>query len=234
MLNQLIDLLYSSSLDAVHGSMQVFNEFVKSDLTEDQILPVLRQLLPALLNILGSPQHTLSPLTRARAVSVFRQCVTTPLFMVKEQQAVKEVSESILPVWIDVFKHLLSVPVQQDVHNNETWDGLSIRIEIINTLENLHTGFPKSLSPHLGDFLTLLLSHLRDLLPTFLHYYTSSSSDSPTTASEDEPIEPNKLGCPVLDFATAAVHSSKSKQWLQSPGNLEGLVVATFGRMQMS
>ena len=79
-------------------------------------------------------QHTLSPLTRARAVSVFRQCVTTLLFMVKEQhpQSVKEASESILPVWIDAFKHLLSVPVQQDVHNKETWDGLSIRIEIFN------------------------------------------------------------------------------------------------------
>ena len=29
-------------------------EFIKSDLTEDQILPVLRELLPVLLSILGS------------------------------------------------------------------------------------------------------------------------------------------------------------------------------------
>ena len=36
--------------------MQVFNEFIKSDLSEDQILPVLRELLPALLSILGSNQ----------------------------------------------------------------------------------------------------------------------------------------------------------------------------------
>lgn len=36
--------------------MQVFTEFIKSDLTEDQILPVLRDLLPVLLHILGSPQ----------------------------------------------------------------------------------------------------------------------------------------------------------------------------------
>jgi hypothetical protein len=34
--------------------MQVFTDFIKSDLTEDQILPVLRNLLPVLLNILGS------------------------------------------------------------------------------------------------------------------------------------------------------------------------------------
>ena len=36
--------------------MQLFTEFIKSDLTEDQILPVLRQLLPVLLNILGAPE----------------------------------------------------------------------------------------------------------------------------------------------------------------------------------
>lgn len=35
--------------------MQVFTEFIKSDITEDQLLPVLRQLLPVLLNILGAP-----------------------------------------------------------------------------------------------------------------------------------------------------------------------------------
>ena len=36
--------------------MQVMAEFIKADLTEDQILPVLRQLLPILLNILGAPE----------------------------------------------------------------------------------------------------------------------------------------------------------------------------------
>jgi hypothetical protein len=36
--------------------MQVFTEFIKSDLTEDQILPVLRELLPVLMSILGSTE----------------------------------------------------------------------------------------------------------------------------------------------------------------------------------
>jgi len=40
--------------------MQVFTEFIKSDLTEDQILPVLRELLPVLLRILGTPEVWLS------------------------------------------------------------------------------------------------------------------------------------------------------------------------------
>lgn len=40
--------------------MQVFTEFIKSDLTEDQILPVLRELLPVLLSILGSTEVVFS------------------------------------------------------------------------------------------------------------------------------------------------------------------------------
>ena len=54
LLTSLIGLLSSGSPDSVHGAIQVFTEFIKSDLTEDQILPVLRQLLPVLLSIIGS------------------------------------------------------------------------------------------------------------------------------------------------------------------------------------
>lgn len=54
LLTSLIGLLSSGSPDSVHGATQVFTEFIKSDLTEDQILPVLRQLLPVLLSIIGS------------------------------------------------------------------------------------------------------------------------------------------------------------------------------------
>ena len=54
LLTSLIHLLSSGSTDSVHGAMQVFTEFIKADLTEDQLLPVLRDLLPSLLNILGA------------------------------------------------------------------------------------------------------------------------------------------------------------------------------------
>lgn len=56
LLTSLIALLSSGSQASVHGAMQVFTEFIKSDLTEDQILPVLRELLPVLIGILGSPE----------------------------------------------------------------------------------------------------------------------------------------------------------------------------------
>ena len=42
--------------------MELFNEFIRADITEDQILPVLRDLLPVLLNILGAADVSLRPL----------------------------------------------------------------------------------------------------------------------------------------------------------------------------
>lgn len=53
LLTSLIGLLSSNSPDSVHGAMQVLVEFIKADLTEDQILPILRMLLPVLMRILG-------------------------------------------------------------------------------------------------------------------------------------------------------------------------------------
>ena len=59
LLNNLISLISSGSPDSVHGAMQVFTEFIKADLSEDQILPVLRNLLPVLHGILGSTEVSL-------------------------------------------------------------------------------------------------------------------------------------------------------------------------------
>ncbi|EJD03488.1 ARM repeat-containing protein [Fomitiporia mediterranea MF3/22] len=232
LLASLIGLLSSSSLDSVHGSMQVFNEFIKTDLTEDQILPVLRELLPVLLNILGSTQHT--PLTRAKAVSVFRQCITT-LYMVKEQhpQAVKEATSSILPVWIDAFKLLLRASPENDVQNVTSWDALAIRIEVFRALDTVHLGFAKSLAPHYDELLDIALAHLRTLLPTFSRHYLSKSSIPPPSASEEEPIELSMLGCPIIDFIAVITRNSKAKSWLQS-SNVESLIIALCGWMQMT
>jgi hypothetical protein len=41
--------------------MRVVSEFVKNDLSEDQLLPVVQDLVPALLAVLGSPQVSAEP-----------------------------------------------------------------------------------------------------------------------------------------------------------------------------
>lgn len=70
-------------------------------------------------------------LTRARTVSVFRQCVTA-LYMVKDQhpQSVQEATSVILPEWLEAFRVILDSDPQQEVAGAENWDALAVRIQI--------------------------------------------------------------------------------------------------------
>ncbi|KAF7337532.1 ARM repeat-containing protein [Mycena sanguinolenta] len=232
LLSSLIGLISSGSSDSVHGAMQVFTEFIKSDLTEDQILPVLRDLLPVLLSILGAPEVH-SPLTRARTVSVFRQCVTA-LYMVKGQhpQAVKEAIATILPIWLEAFKVLLSTDPQADIANAQNWDALAVRIQVFKTLDVIHTSFPRALTPYLNDYLSMSLSHLHSLYGPFSQYYLSSAESVPRS-SENEAIELPQLICPIFDFTAAVTRGGKSKGWFESQ-NLSALIASVFSFLQMT
>ncbi|KAJ7150409.1 armadillo-type protein [Mycena filopes] len=222
LLSSLIGLLSSGSSDSVHGAMQVFTEFIKSDLTEDQILPVLRDLLPVLLSILGATEVH-GPLTRARTVSVFRQCVIA-LYMVKGQhpQAVKEAIATILPIWLEAFKVLLSTDPQADIARAQDWDALSVRIQVFKTLDTIHTSFPRALTPYLSDYLSISLNHLNSLYGTFSQYYLSSNESAPRS-SENEAIELPQLICPIFDFTAAVTRGGKSKGWFENQ-NLSALI----------
>ncbi|KAF8346879.1 armadillo-type protein [Amanita rubescens] len=226
LLPSLINLLSSGSPISVHGAMQVFAEFIKSELTEDQTLPILRELLPVLLSILGSTELYSAP-TRARTVSVFRQCMTV-LYMVKDQhpQAVKEATSQVLPVWLDAFKVLLNLDLQREVQGSENWDGLSIRIQVFKTLDTLHTSFPRALTPYLPDFLNSALHHLQIIYPSFVHYYISAA-DSPPRTSEDELIELPDLIVPIVDFIAAVARGGKAKLWFDAQ-HFPALVSAVF------
>ncbi|KAI0275362.1 ARM repeat-containing protein [Gloeopeniophorella convolvens] len=209
LLNHLIQLLSSGSSNSIHGAMEVFTEFVRADLTEDQLLPVMRELLPVLMAILSAnEQH--SPLTRARTISVFRQCVEA-LYMVKDQhpQAVKEAAANVLPVWLDAFKVLLELDPQHDVIG-EHWDGLDIRVQIFKTLDTVHTSFPRVIAPYLPAYLSASLHHLQALYPTFVQYYLADNATVPNS-SEGVPIELHKLIAPLVDFVSAATRRSKAR-----------------------
>ncbi|KAJ7754965.1 armadillo-type protein [Mycena maculata] len=232
LLTSLIGLLSSGSSDSVHGAMQVFTEFIKSDLTEDQILPVLRDLLPVLLSILGAP-GVHAPLTRARTVSVFRQCVTA-LYMVKGQhpQAVKEAIATILPIWLEAFKVLLSTDPQVDIANARDWDALAVRIQVFKALDTIHTSFPRALTPYLNGYLTISLSHLQSLYGTFSQFYLSSNESAPRS-SENETIELPQLICPIFDFTGAVTRGGKSKAWFENQ-KFSALIASVFNFLQMT
>lgn len=232
LLTSLIQLLSSSSSDGVHGAMQVFAEFIKSDLTEDQILPVLRELLPVLLNILADKtRHAAS--TRARTVSVFTQCVEA-LYMVKDQypQPIKEATATVLPHWLEAFKVLLSSDAKEDVSSEQNWENLAVRIEIFRALDNLHTTFPRNLAPFLKDYLNLSIQHLHSLHAAFIQYYIAASDSVPTT-SEDETIDLPRLICPILDFVANVIRGGKARDWFVSD-NTSTLVSAVFEYVQMT
>jgi hypothetical protein len=52
--------------------------------------------------------------------------------MVKDAhpEPVKEAASTVLPVWLDAFRVLLTLDPKKDVENS-TWDGLAIRIQIV-------------------------------------------------------------------------------------------------------
>lgn len=54
-MQELLNLIATGEPHATDGGMRVLNEFVGTDLTEDQLLPVARNMLPQLLYILGAP-----------------------------------------------------------------------------------------------------------------------------------------------------------------------------------
>lgn len=171
--------------------------------------------------------------------------------MVKDQhpQAVKEATASVLPVWIEAFKVLLNHDPQQDVRNPDNWDGLTVRIQIfkvrdlantrhfifellVQTLDTIHTSFPRTLTPHLQELLTASLNHFQTLYPTFAQFYLSSSESAPRS-SEDESIELPQLICPIIDFVAAVARGGKAKEWFDSR-NLAALVSAVFNFVQMT
>ncbi|KAL0575020.1 hypothetical protein V5O48_006949 [Marasmius crinis-equi] len=232
LLSSLINLISSSSSHSVHGAMQVFTEFINNDLTEDQILPVLRDLLPVLLSILGATE-TQTPLTRSRSIAVFRQCVIS-LYMVKEQhpQAVKEAVGSVLPVWLEAFKVLLNIDPKRDVSNENNWEGLAVRNQVLKALDTIHTSFPRAIMPYLPDLLASSLNHLVTLYPTFDQYYLTATETVPPS-SEDEPVSLPQLITSTMDFVASIARGGRARDWFNGE-RAAALVSAVFNYIQMT
>jgi len=63
----------------VHGAMRLFTEFVRNDLSEDQLLPVMRELVPVLLTILGDPKVCLFASSSVHLLMSFGSTHPTPV-----------------------------------------------------------------------------------------------------------------------------------------------------------
>ncbi|KAG7100000.1 hypothetical protein E1B28_001788 [Marasmius oreades] len=232
LLDSLINLISCNSPNSVHGAMQVFTEFINNDLTEDQILPVLRNLLPVLLNILGSAK-TQTPLTRSRSIAVFRQCVIS-LFMVKDQhpQVVKEAIASVLPVWLEAFKVLLNIDPKQDLTEDTKWEGLAVRIQLFKVLDTIHTSFPRVIVPYLNELLNPSLNHLVTLYSIYDQYYLAATETAPLS-SEDEPVSLPQLVTSAMDFVASVARGGRAREWFNGD-RAAAMISAVFNYIQMT
>jgi hypothetical protein len=142
---------------------------------------------------LGRQHH--APLTRARTISVFRQCVTA-LFMVKDQhpQAVKEAVASVLPVWLEAFKVLLNIHTQSDIATSMNWDGLSIHIQIFKVLSNPCIETYLTIS----SFLLLLIDSRHN--PYFVPSRHDSFPQRPAHIISNSLSHPIPIICSILPF----------------------------------
>ncbi|KAI9638767.1 armadillo-type protein [Dioszegia hungarica] len=226
LLSSLVGLLHTGSPVSVHGSMRVIAEFVKNDLSEDQLLPVVRDLLPALLQVLGD-SNTHSYTTRSECVATFRQ-VLRMLETVREEHpaAVKQALEEIGDIWLGAFRTLLSLNARTEVE--ASWDSLGLRIEIFRTLTTVQSSFPRLLTPHLPLYLSTTLSNLTSLLPTFQTYYLSSAPDAPEPPSPTSDAgfvvpknDLDDMACAAFDFVTPLVRLPKMKGEMISGENGE-------------
>ena len=206
---------------------------VKEDLSEDQLLPVLRQLLPVLMNILGDPSRH-SPVTRSRAIAVFRQCLSA-LYMVKDQhpQIINEALDTVLPQWIEAFKVLIDQDPSMEVTKQDNWDALLVRLQVFKTLNNIQTIFNRLFRGSANVFLDASLRHLQQLLPAFLQYYLDPNS-TPPTSTEDEDISLPRLASSIIDFVSNIARTASARPWFEQPSHLEQLITVVFHWIQMT
>ncbi|KIO31746.1 polysaccharide lyase family 8 protein [Tulasnella calospora MUT 4182] len=216
LLKSLIELLSGASPDSVDGAMRVFAEFIKSEISEEQLLPILRELLPVLMVILGSPEKH-SALTRSRVLSVFNQCVQV-LWMVKDQypDPVKEAIDGILPEWLNALKILLDLDPTQDLASGDNWDGVALRIQIFKAVERITYCFPRAISQVLRVFYDSAIFHMEKLLPAHQTYYVTADGPSPLGSSDDsgETTLLPQLGRAILDFVKSATRTKAMKEWV--------------------
>lgn len=221
LLPSLIALLNGGSPDSVNGAMSVVAEFASEELSEEQLLPVIRDLAPSLLTILGNTEAH-SATTRAQTVNVFRQIITT-LEVVREEHpvAVKQALQQLAPRWLAVFRQLLAVDAAEETQ--ASWDTLAVRIEVFKALSLLQSTFARLIAPDLVEYVHHAVANLASLQPVFQAFYLSSEDDAPEPPSPTSDVglvaprtNLDDLGNSVFDFLNPAVRPASIKGSLVS------------------
>ncbi|KZO96466.1 ARM repeat-containing protein [Calocera viscosa TUFC12733] len=231
LLDNLLAYLSSGDPAQVHGAMTVLSELVRSELSEDQTIPMLQRMLPVLLHVLGAGEVH-SGHTRARAVNVFSECLRA-LEMLKSEypKQIKTATEQILPTWLSAFQQLLQSDPTTEIDKDAGGD-LAMRCQIFMTLSTVCWTFPRFITPFAQDFFMLGLSHLHSLYPNFHDEYLLSTGTGleipvPGFLDDDTVACGPQLASPILDFMSGQVKVPRMKQWFEGVGigEVMGVVV---------
>ncbi|KAL7425284.1 hypothetical protein Q5752_000972 [Cryptotrichosporon argae] len=186
LLPQLVAYLQRGEAHSTHGVMSVVGELVNGDLGEDQAVPVVKDLAPALLGVLRD-QQTHSTRVRAMAAIAFRH-ILSMLNTLKHEylDIVRQALEATLKPWLAAFALVLDVDAGEEVERD--WDSVALRIEVFTCLMNIWGWFPKAITSSAQQHITFALSTLTSLSPAFHRFYIDSADDAPS------PPEPEARG----------------------------------------
>lgn len=215
---------------AVHGAMRVLSEFVRQELAENEMIGMMREIGPVLLEILRSPSS--DPGARVSTIQIFRNCVRT-LYIIKDEHpdAANTAVATMLPMWLETLRGVLGTytgegtvkALQQE--DEKAWAGLGILAELFRTFSTVQSCFPRVMTTQLEEYITLSTLQLQTLYPIFYDFYVSStdSAREPPSASSnaDDDLESDvpAVACAALDFLTAISRARGAKNvFIQADG----------------
>ncbi|KAI9193443.1 armadillo-type protein [Polychytrium aggregatum] len=196
--DSLIAGMKSGNPHLVHGTMRVLDEFVREELSEQQIPFIVPVLLPELYTVFCQDQ-VYEPSIRARVVSILHDFIQN-LETVKDEypEAIAAYLTPMLPVWIEVFRASLA---ETQVGAETLW----IRNEIFKTLKVLVRGFDKIMRPYLPQLLEGVWTQLVALRAEYVETVVQGEAVSEAMDSDGEVISTSSLVCGLFDLIQQCV-----------------------------
>ncbi|KAJ1976634.1 hypothetical protein H4R33_006397 [Dimargaris cristalligena] len=180
----LLHLLKSGSPEQVQASMHVYSEFVRRDMTDQQMNQII-QLLPELYTIATKDQvHDIG--TRARAVGVFKDCLEMfAIVSVDRPGAIDTYIKPYLGSWQELFVHYLRQPTvfQPDAPAGSI--NLSMKIEVLRAVKVANRFAPKD-NNAVATIMDLIVQDLMTLCAPYTEGFVYSQEGQSWVVSTDD------------------------------------------------
>ncbi|KAL7746557.1 hypothetical protein RI367_008084 [Sorochytrium milnesiophthora] len=190
--DQLLAHLRQGALPGVHGALRVLTEFVREDLTEQQLQQFGGVLLTDLLKIVQSDavttffslqrrrlwltalhQYTIS--VRCKPLIIMKDLVTM-LYNIKETAPdIEQQLKAGLGGWLAVIGSILQTPINIHADDEAVLQLLHAKTCVLKLVEVLLVGFPRLLDGHISPILENAWRDLGDLLVPYTNACVSEA-----------------------------------------------------------